>query len=150
MRLYSRNGAKSVSDPEYGYWGPDADDESRRPDAEGGFDFPDELSDRLVRFHHRGRPLWETEEQRSKRLLGEETARRRDPQTLYNAVEDIASITKQLAGIQLGNAQSPDVAAMKAEIEALREQLSKATGDATDAEGAKSSSSRRKPAAKQD
>lgn len=147
MRLYPRMGQKIVCDPEYGRFGADENDKSRQPDSAGGFDFPDELSDRLVRFHHRGRPLWETEEQRNVRTLGEEHARRRDPETLYGAVEDIANITRQLAGLQLGTAQSPDMAALRAQVADLQAQL--AEKDAPDSgNGDEKTAGRRKPPAK--
>ena len=96
MRLYSRTNAGAIDDPEFGHF--DADEEH------GGFDLPDELSDRMHRFHPGGRTAWETEDERAQRLHGDEQARRRDPETLYNAVEQIASITAQLAGLQLAAA----------------------------------------------
>lgn len=125
MRLYPRMGQKAVADPEYGRYAADEEDEARRPDHNGGFDFPDELSDRLVRFHHRGHPMWETAEQRNVRVQGEEHARRRDPETLYGAVEDIANITKQLAGLQLGQMapQNPELDALRAQVAELQAQL---------------------------
>lgn len=123
MRLYPRAGQVSVHDPEYGIWGPSEKEEVRQPTSDGGFDFPDELSDRLVRLHHRGRPMWETEQQRNVRTRGEEQARRRDPETLYSAVEDIAGITRQLAGLQLGKSDNPDVDALRAQVAELQAQL---------------------------
>lgn len=100
-RLFSLMNAGAVDDPVYGHFEPDPD--------HGGFDFPDELSDQLHSTHHRRKPAWETEVERGERLHGEEHARRRDPETLYNAVADIANITKQLAGLRLDGAQgAPD------------------------------------------
>jgi hypothetical protein len=103
--------AGAVDDPEYGHF--DVSPEH------GGFDFPDELSDRLHRFHHRGKPAWETEDEQNHRLHGEETARRRDPESLYNAVEKIAGIADRLGG----GAVSPDVAALLAHMEAMQARL---------------------------
>jgi hypothetical protein len=97
MRLYPLNAPRTVHDhPEWGHF---------EADGEGGFDFPDEMSDELHSFHHRGKPLWENEDERSVRLHGDEVSRQRDPQALYAAVTDIANITRQLAGLQLGAAE---------------------------------------------
>jgi hypothetical protein len=80
MRLYTRTGATALDDPEYGHF-------EASPD--GGFDFPDDLSDRLHRFHVRGRPSWETDVERQHRLMAEEMERRRDPATLMDAVQKL-------------------------------------------------------------
>ena len=114
-RLYSRMNAGAIDDPHWGHFDPDPDN--------GGFDLPDDLSDQLAGFCHRGKPAWETETQRDERLHGEESARRRDPETLYNAVADIADITKQLAGLRAETAQNPDVTALTAQVKALTERL---------------------------
>ena len=108
MRLYSKTYAGAIDDPVYGHFEPDKD--------HGGFDLPDELSDQLHSVHVRRKPAWETEEERNERLHGEESARRRDPETLYNAVAEIAGITKQLAGIQLAAAEPGKQAAPKAAV----------------------------------
>ncbi|NUR01366.1 MAG: hypothetical protein HOY79_34025 [Streptomyces sp.] len=78
MRLYSRTGATRLDDPEHG---------SFDADAQGGFDFPDEVSDRIRGFHLHGKPLWEDDIQRQQRLIEEELERRKDPATLLSAVE---------------------------------------------------------------
>jgi hypothetical protein len=88
VRLYSRMNAGAIDDPVFGHFEPGKD--------HGGFDLPDELSDQLHSIHVRKKPAWETEEERDERLHGEETARRRDPETLYAAVADIANIAKEL------------------------------------------------------
>jgi hypothetical protein len=80
MRLYTRTGATALDDPEYGHF--DADDQ-------GAFDFPDDVSDRLRRFHVAGQPAWEDDIERQNRLIGEEMERRKDPATLLEAVEQI-------------------------------------------------------------
>lgn len=85
MRLYSRTGATALDDPEYGHF--DANED-------GGFDFPDDLSDRLHGFHAGGRPLWETDVERQNRLIAEELERRKDPATLLDAVQQLVQAAK--------------------------------------------------------
>lgn len=85
MRLYTRTGATALDDPEYGHF--DADDA-------GGFDFPNELSDRLHGFAANGRPMWETDVERQQRLIAEELERRKDPATLLDAVQQILNAAK--------------------------------------------------------
>lgn len=80
MRLYTRTGAVALDDPEYGHF--DAS-------PEGGFDFPDDMSDKLHRFASRGMPMWETEVERQRRLASEDLERRRDPATLQALVEQL-------------------------------------------------------------
>lgn len=93
MRLYTRTGATALDDPEYGHF--DADDQ-------GAFDFPDEVSDRLRRFHVEGRPAWEDDIERQNRLISEELERRKDPATLLEAVEQI------MLAAQSATAQAPE------------------------------------------
>ena len=118
MRLYSRMNAAAVDDPEYGHI---------EPGEDGAFSFEDELSDRLLKFHHKGKPAWETDEQRAARMHDNEMARRRDPESLYSAVAGIADLTRQLAGLQLGGAAPGGEPALPpgvaAELEALRKQV---------------------------
>ncbi len=120
MRLYSRTGATAVDDPEFGHF-------EAAPD--GSFDFPDDLSDRLVRFHRRGQPMWETQIDQQARLGSEDLARRRDPATLYSAVDSLVAQFSRLAqglggvspaGQQVAAGPSPEVAA---ELAQLRQQL---------------------------
>lgn len=88
MRLYTRTGATALDHPTYGHF--DADEQ-------GGFNFPNELSDQLHGFAVAGRPLWETDIERQNRLIAEEMERRRDPATLMAAVQqlvDAAQSTK--------------------------------------------------------
>ena len=63
---------------------------------DGGFDFPNEVSDRLHRFAIGGERLWEDAIERQRRLLGEEMDRRRDPAELYAAVAKIAAAADAL------------------------------------------------------
>lgn len=100
MRLYPLNAPRTVVDhPVWGHY--EADDE-------GGFDFPDEMSDELHSFCHRGKRIWENEDERSLRLHGDEVARRRDPQSLYAAVEKIASMAEQFGALRLAEAGGSD------------------------------------------
>lgn len=117
MRLYSLANAGAVDDPAYGHFEPDP--------GHGGFEFPDELSDRLHSTHYRRKPVWETEIERDERLHGEESARRRDPETLYNAVADIAGLTRQFAGLRGGLRDTPDpeVAALREQVKAMTDRL---------------------------
>lgn len=80
MRLYTRTGATALDDPEYGHY---------EADEQGGFTFPDDLSDRLHRFHIGGQPAWETDIERQQRLMDEELERRKDPATLLSVVEQL-------------------------------------------------------------
>lgn len=88
MRLYTRTGATALDDPDYGHF--DVDDE-------GGFDFPDDVSGRLHRFHIGGRPTWETDVERQNRLINEEMERRRDPATLMAAVQQLVDAAQVAA-----------------------------------------------------
>jgi hypothetical protein len=96
MRLYSRMGVIALDDPEFGNF---------QADAAGAFNFPDEVSDRLHGFHHRGQPMWETDIERQQRLISEELERRKDPATLLSAVEQLvkaASATTALTAAASG------------------------------------------------
>lgn len=144
--LFSRISAGSVRDPEYGDFEPREED--------GAFDFPDELSERLHRVHFRGRAAWETAEERVRRLHGEESDRRRDPESLYTAVSEIAAVTKHLAGLQPAPAVQPDVTALEAQVAELQAKLAAAEAGPADtgkpaAEGkpAPAAKTARKPAA---
>ena len=121
MRLYPLNSPRTVIDhPKWGHIEADPRD--------GGFDLSDELSDELHSFHHRGRKLWETEDERSLRLHGDDLARRRDPAALYDAVGDVTGLFKQLgAALGAGTAVPSDAAAEIAELKRL---LAEANGTA--------------------
>jgi hypothetical protein len=86
MKLYTRTGASTVDDQEHGTFeaGPD-----------GGFDFPDELSNRLRIVHIAGQRAWEDEGQRHQRLVAEELERRKDPASLYDAVQALTDTLAQ-------------------------------------------------------
>jgi hypothetical protein len=90
MRLYSRTGATRLDDSEYGTF---------EPDAQGGFDFPDEVSDRLHPFHLGGKPMWETDVERQNRLMNEELERRKDPTTLLSAVEQLVKAAQAVSQV---------------------------------------------------
>ena len=77
MRLYPRReGTDQVKHGDVTY----------TPASDGGFDFPDEVSDQLHRFAVRGERLWEDSIERQRRILDAEMDRRRDPASLYEAV----------------------------------------------------------------
>ena len=87
MRLYPRRaGTDQVKHGDVTY----------TPASDGGFDFPDEVSDQLHRFAVRGERLWEDSTERHRRILAEEMDRRRDPAELYAAVAKIAAAADAL------------------------------------------------------
>lgn len=107
MLLYSRTGATALDDPEYGHF---------EREADGSFDLPDDLADRLLRFHHRGRPLWETEIDRGNRIASEDLERRRDPANLLDAVQQIlsaAQLARAATAEANGEAGEPKAAAKR-------------------------------------
>ena len=81
MILYSRAGASVVRHEGVTY----------KPGPDGGFAFPDHVSDRLHRFAVRGVKQWETAVERQGRIMSEELDRRRDPAELYDAVAKIVA-----------------------------------------------------------
>ena len=81
MRLFSRDGATAVDDAGVHY----------TPAADGGFDFPEDLGERMHAAHLAGKPLWEDSIERQQRLIAEEAARRADPATLLAAVEQLVA-----------------------------------------------------------
>ncbi|MEU2426899.1 hypothetical protein ABZ619_38805 [Streptomyces sp. NPDC007851] len=90
MRLYTLTGATALDDAEYGKF---------EADENGGFDFPDDVSDRLVSFHVGGWPMWETDTERQRRLVLEEMDRRKDPATLLSAVEQLVRAAQATAAL---------------------------------------------------
>lgn len=97
MRLYTRTGASALT-TEHGQF---------EADEDGGFNFPDEVSDQLHRFHVKGKPAWETDIERQHRRASEELERRRDPATLQALVEQL---TLQAAANQAATAEAPSTA----------------------------------------
>lgn len=81
MRLFSREDATGVDDAGNSY----------TPGPDGGFDFPEDLAERLHGTCVAGRPLWETNVERQQRLIDEELKRRADPATLLAAVEQLVA-----------------------------------------------------------
>ncbi|MFG3287261.1 hypothetical protein ACGF3G_00355 [Streptomyces sp. NPDC048179] len=119
MRLYSRLGVTTLDDPEFGTF---------HADDAGGFDFPDDVSDRLAGFHHRGKPMWEDDVQRQQRLIGEELERRKDPATLLSAVEQLVKAASATAALTAPVAPAPEPAPAK-KAPAKRATAAKATDD---------------------
>lgn len=91
MKIYSLNGTTGISDEDHGTF---------EPDQDGGFDVPAGLGERLVNTHFAGLKVWETEGERSTRLVNEEEARRRDPATLLAAVETLVAAQNAQAEAQ--------------------------------------------------
>lgn len=119
--LFPLKPAGAVDDPEFGHF--DADTEH------GGFEFPDELSDRLHGIHYRGKPAWETEMERAERLHETDLARRRDPAMLYDAMGEFSGALKQLTGQQGSPDQASEIADLKRQLAEL--QAAKAPADGT-------------------
>lgn len=105
MRLYTTTGAAQVDDPEYGTF---------TADANGAFDgLPDEM---YAKLH--GRPGWENDAERERRITTEELDRFRDPAELLKAVKELGANQGVLASAiatALGLTQQP---AAKAEVPA--------------------------------
>lgn len=133
MRLYTRNTAASVSDETHG---------SFDVDENGAIEVPEELGQRLHATHVAGQPQWETEAERHQRLTHEELERRRDPETLLQAVEhlgrhsgpDRAPIDEEALAKQVQDAVDAALAKQRAEFE---KQLADAQTAKADAEAAK-------------
>lgn len=102
MRLYTRTGATAQTDPDTG--------EVYEPDEQGGFDFPDELGERLHRFHIGKQRQWEDEEQRHQRIVNEEMERAKDPATLLAVVQQLAMLAKAAIPAQAATATPAEVA----------------------------------------
>lgn len=80
MRLYPLAGATShVTAGEVTY----------KPAGDGGFDFPPDLEAHMRAVAVDGRKQWETAIEKGRRLIAEEAARRADPATLLDAVEQL-------------------------------------------------------------
>lgn len=98
MRLYPRDGtAASVQHGSVRY----------EPAADGGFDFPGDVSDHLHGFHMRGVPMWETSIERQRRLIAEEAARRADPRTLLEAVEKLVAQAEAVPAVKAEPSAAP-------------------------------------------
>jgi hypothetical protein len=105
MLIFTRTGATAIADPEYGQF--------EAGDA-GEFDVPDDLAQRLLAFHTRGKPQWEDEIGRQQRLVSEELKRRQDPSTLLTAVEQIINLAAAGGAAQAqAQASAPAPAAAK-------------------------------------
>ena len=79
MRLYSRTGAGTVQNDDYGSYDTD-------PDT-GLVEVPDEFGHILHRQHIDGQRAWENDAERAGRLKAEDVARRSDPAALYDLVD---------------------------------------------------------------
>lgn len=80
MRLYTLTGATQVDDPQYGRF---------TVNDSGAFDgLPEALANRLHSFHLNGKPAWEDDAERERRIVAEELDRMRDPATLLAAIKE--------------------------------------------------------------
>ncbi|MBP5926693.1 hypothetical protein F3K32_42565 [Streptomyces sp. LBUM 1483] len=119
MRLYSRTGVTALDDPEFGTFTANAD---------GGFDFPDEVSDRVHGFHLHGQPMWETDIERQRRLVTEEIESRKDPATLLSAVEQLVRAAQATAALTPAQPVIPVVTIQPPPPAASVESVSKDSG----------------------
>lgn len=106
MKIFSLNGTVGISDEDHGTF--EAEDD-------GGFDVPAALGDRLVNTHLGGQKVWETEGERSTRLVQEEEARRRDPATLLAAVETLVAAQNAQAEVKAEPKKAPKKSSAKKE-----------------------------------
>ncbi len=132
-KLYSRTGAIAHEDPDCGRF---------EPGADGGFLFPDDLSDRLLRQHVRRKRMWEDEEMRSERMHQEAEQRHRDPAVLYAAVSELVQLSKQAQG-----APASDLAAELAELRRELAELRGSRAAPPEEPAAGKAAARRKPPA---
>lgn len=79
MRLYPRHSVGAI-DSEFGRI--EAQDD-------GGYDFPGPLAGQMHSIHIDGRQLWEDSIEQQRRLIQEDAARRADPRTLLDAVNEL-------------------------------------------------------------
>lgn len=85
MKLYTLGNASSVSNEDYGTFDVDSDGSIVVPEDFGAY----------LRDHHAadGSKAWEDEIERHARVTAEELERRRDPASLYDAVEQLRAAT---------------------------------------------------------
>lgn len=81
MKLYSRDGATAVTDPNTG--------ETYSVDDDGAIDVPIDFYEALHHVHVDGKRVWENEPERFDRISAQELRRRQDPGTLLDAVEGL-------------------------------------------------------------
>lgn len=125
MKLYSLNGTSAVSD------GGDEDHDPTiyEADEDGAIEVPPELGERLHGTHIGGVPIWETDGERSVRLVNEEDERRRDPATMLASIEAIraqmptgdtlgASERVKLLRVELAEAEAAEKREQEAAAEA--------------------------------
>lgn len=99
MRLYTRTGATALTDSETGT--------EYEADERGGFNFPEELSDRLRRFHIGKQPAWEDDIERQQRLVDEQLEQAKDPATLLAVVQQLAQYAQTAQDAPAATAKAP-------------------------------------------
>lgn len=123
-KLYSRTGATAHQD---------AEGVRYEPEGDGGFIFPDHLSDLLLRQHVHKKPMWEDEEMRSERMHAEAEQRQRDPAVLYAAVTELVQLSRQAQGAGAPSGLAAELAELRRELAELRAGV---TGEAMPADKA--------------
>ncbi|MGN6607969.1 MAG: hypothetical protein ACTHMS_13280 [Jatrophihabitans sp.] len=150
MRLYSRFDITSIKDPETG--------EQYDADETGAIEVPEAFGRFLHGQHMAGKQAWEDDAERFDRLTAEEDARRRDPASLYDLLqqrlapaEKADPLTALADAAAAAHAAGVDLAEAFAHItEALDEQGSEQTGQQPPAPAKKAPAKKaapRKPAA---
>lgn len=135
--LYSRTGATAHKDPEHGLF---------EPNGDGAFDFPDDLSDLLLRHHVGKRRMWEDEEMRADRLHEESEQRHRDPAVLYAAVTELVQLSRKAQGGGTAPDLAAEMAQLRAELAELRESSRPAPGGDSAPEAGNAARPKRSPA----
>lgn len=90
MKLYSLIGAESITDGEIEY----------TASKDGSIEVPEEFGRFIHNIHVAGKPAWEDDAERQKRIDEEDHAKKSDPAYLANIVEDLsekveAAVTKK-------------------------------------------------------
>jgi hypothetical protein len=99
MRLYSRTGASTV---QHG-------DETFEADEAGAVEFPAELGAHMKRQHVNGQPAWEDDAERQARLDAEDRARRADPASLFDMLDNrLGKIEARLGALESGDSGDDD------------------------------------------
>jgi hypothetical protein len=142
MKLYPLQDVTSVGNDDFGTF--EANDD-------GSFDLPNEFSEILHATSFAGAKVWETEAERTQRLVDEEVKRRSDPATLLAEVEgmraDLAAAAKPKTVAELKAAEkerAAEAAAAIAEAEEAEKAEKAAAAEAKKAEAAEKAAAAKK------
>lgn len=91
MRLYTLTGTTQVKDPETGT--------VYEADADGAFEMPEDLANLLHSFHVAGKPAWEDDAERARRVAAEQLEKMRDPAALLAEVQRLSANQGALAAV---------------------------------------------------